>query len=109
MRKTILLYGAALAALTGILKFIEYRFFVRDLSLEVYLGVVAFLFTAVGVWAGMKLTRRKIVPRQLSERRDQVLERISSGHAHHADRIAHVCDYLGDLQSGQPRKFPSLY
>jgi two-component system, NarL family, response regulator LiaR len=61
MRKTILLYGLAMAALTGILKFIEYRFFVRDFSLELYLGAVAVLFTAVGVWAGMKLTRRKVV------------------------------------------------
>src|SRR5262245_37113476 len=61
MRKTILLYGMAMAALTGILKFIEYRFFVRNLSLEMYLGMVAALFTALGVWAGMKLTRRKVV------------------------------------------------
>jgi two-component system, NarL family, response regulator LiaR len=61
MRKTILLYGVAMASLTGILKFIEYRYFVRDFSLEFYLGAVAVLFTAVGVWAGMKLTRRKVV------------------------------------------------
>jgi two-component system, NarL family, response regulator LiaR len=61
MRKTILLYGAAMAALTGILKFIEYRFFVRDYSLEFYIGAVTVLFTAVGVWAGMKLTRKKAV------------------------------------------------
>src|SRR5215468_1098093 len=61
MRKTILLYGLAMAALTGILKFIEYRFFVRDFSLEFYLGAVAVLFTAVGVWAGMKITRKKVV------------------------------------------------
>lgn len=61
MRKTIILYGVAMASLTGILKFIEYRFLVRDLSLELYLGTVAILFTAVGVWAGMKLTRRKVV------------------------------------------------
>ena len=61
MRKTIILYGVALAALTGILKFIEYRFFVRDLSLEFYLGVVAVLFAGLGVWAGQRLTRRKVV------------------------------------------------
>jgi two-component system, NarL family, response regulator LiaR len=61
MRKTILIYGVAMAALTGILKFIEYRFLVRDLSLELYLGAVAVLFTAVGVWVGMKLTRRNVV------------------------------------------------
>jgi NarL family two-component system response regulator LiaR len=61
MRKTIILYGVALAALTAILKFIEYRFFVRDLSLEFYLGVVAVLFAGLGVWAGQRLTRRKVV------------------------------------------------
>jgi DNA-binding CsgD family transcriptional regulator len=61
MRKTILLYGVAMAALTGILKFIEYRFLVRDLSLEFYIGLVAVLFTGLGVWAGQRLTRRKIV------------------------------------------------
>jgi NarL family two-component system response regulator LiaR len=61
MRKTIILYGVALAALTVILKFIEYRFFVRDLSLEFYLGVVAVLFAGLGMWAGQRLTRRKVV------------------------------------------------
>jgi DNA-binding CsgD family transcriptional regulator len=61
MRKTILLYGVAMAALTGILKFIEYRFLVRDLSLEFYIGLVAVLFTGLGVWAGLRLTRRKVV------------------------------------------------
>lgn len=61
MRKTILLYGIALAVLTGILKFIEYRFLVRELSLEAYLGVVAVLFTGLGVWAGLRLTRRKVI------------------------------------------------
>ena len=61
MRKTILIYAIALAALTGILKFIEYRFYVRDLSLEFYLGAVAILFAGLGVWAGLRLTRRRVV------------------------------------------------
>jgi len=61
MRKTILLYGIALATLTGILKFIEYRFLVRDLSLEFYLGTAAALFTGLGVWVGLRLTRKKVV------------------------------------------------
>jgi NarL family two-component system response regulator LiaR len=61
MRKTILIYGVALAALTGILKFIEYRFLVRDLSLEFYLGAVAVLFAGLGVWAGLRLTRGKVI------------------------------------------------
>ena len=61
VRKSIILYGVAMAALIGFLKFIEYRFFVRDLSLELYIGLVAVLFVAVGVWVGRRLTRVKII------------------------------------------------
>jgi DNA-binding CsgD family transcriptional regulator len=61
MRRTILIYGIALAVLVGLLKFIEYRFFVYDLSLEFYLGSVAVLFTGLGVWAGLRLTRKKVI------------------------------------------------
>lgn len=61
MRKTVLFYGIALAALTGVLKFIEYSFWVRDLPLEYYLGMVAIFFTGLGIWAGLKLTRRKVI------------------------------------------------
>ncbi len=61
MRKTILLYGIAFATLTAMLKFIEYRFFMQDFSLEFYLGLVAVLFTGLGIWAGLRLTRKKIV------------------------------------------------
>ncbi len=43
------------------LKFVEYRFFVRDLSLEFYIAVLAILFTGLGVWAGIKLTRKQTV------------------------------------------------
>ena len=59
MKRTIVLYGLILALLVLFLKFIEYRFLVRDFSLEFYLGLVALLFTAVGIWVGLKLTRRK--------------------------------------------------
>lgn len=59
MKKTILLYGLALAALTALLRLLEYHYFVRDLSLEFYLGVIALIFTAVGVWAGLRLTGKK--------------------------------------------------
>ena len=61
MRKTIILYAAALAVLVFVLKMLEYRYFVRDLSLEFYLGLVAVMFTGLGVWAGFKLTRKKPV------------------------------------------------
>lgn len=61
MFRTIIVYATALAALVFFLKIIEYRFLVRDLTLEIYLGLIAVLFTVVGVWAGLKLTRKKMV------------------------------------------------
>lgn len=61
MKRTILLYGLSLAVLIFFLKFIEYRFLVRDLSLEFYIGAVAIFFTVLGVWAGLKLTKKKTI------------------------------------------------
>ena len=61
MRRTILIYGSILALLIFALKFIEYRYLVRDLSLEFYLGLVAVLFTVLGIWAGLKITGKKTV------------------------------------------------
>ena len=58
-RTSIFLYGLMLAALIGIMKFVEYRYFIRDLSMEVYIGVVATLFTVLGIWVGLKLVNRK--------------------------------------------------
>jgi two-component system, NarL family, response regulator LiaR len=61
MKRTIILYGLSLAVLIFFLKFIEYRFLVRDLSLEFYIGAVAVFFTVLGVWAGLKLTKKKTI------------------------------------------------
>jgi two-component system, NarL family, response regulator LiaR len=58
MRKTIL-YGLILAALIFLLKVIEYKFVVRELAIEFYIGIIAVMFTVVGVWAGFKLTSPK--------------------------------------------------
>src|SRR5687768_3242335 len=60
MRKTILIYGSALAVLIAVLKLIEYRFFVRDISLELYIGIIAVLFVVVGAWAGRRLSQPKV-------------------------------------------------
>lgn len=50
-----------MAALIFLLKWLEYRYFLRDLSTEFYITVVALLFTGLGVWTGLKLTRKKVV------------------------------------------------
>lgn len=61
MKKTIVFYGLAMAALIFLLKYLEYRLFVHDLSTEFYIGIIAVMFTALGIWVGLKLTQKKIV------------------------------------------------
>lgn len=61
MRRLIIIYSLALAGLVMLLKFLEYRYLIRDLKLEFYLGVLALVFTGLGIWAGFKLTKRKTI------------------------------------------------
>jgi DNA-binding CsgD family transcriptional regulator len=61
MKRITLLYGLSLAALVFVLKYLEYKLLVRDLSIEFYVGIVAIFFTTFGVWAGLKLTRKQVV------------------------------------------------
>jgi two-component system, NarL family, response regulator LiaR len=56
----VLIYGVSLALLIVILKFLQYRYLMMDLSVEVYGGIIALLFTVAGVWAGSKLIKPKI-------------------------------------------------
>jgi NarL family two-component system response regulator LiaR len=59
MKKTILAYGLLGGVLIAALKLVEYRFLIVEHSLEIYGGVVALLFSAVGIWLGLKLTRAR--------------------------------------------------
>ena len=61
MRKVILLYGAVGGLLIAALKIVEYRFLVVEHSLEMYGGLIALLFAAVGIRLGLTLTRTKEV------------------------------------------------
>ena len=77
------------------LLFFEYRYFVRDFSLEMYLAVVAILFLGLGTWSGYKLLqgrkkensfaqnveidKEKIKDFGISEREYEVLELLARG------------------------------
>lgn len=56
-----LLYGLGGGALIVVLKLIEFRFLVVEHSIEIYGGLIALLFACVGIWLGLKLTRKKEV------------------------------------------------
>jgi hypothetical protein len=42
-------------------KIVEYRFLVLAHSIEIYGGIVALIFSALGIWLGLKLTRTREV------------------------------------------------
>ena len=58
MRKHVLRYGLLGGVLIAGLKLIEYRWLVVEHSVEIYGGLVAAVFASLGVWLGLKLTRR---------------------------------------------------
>jgi ATP/maltotriose-dependent transcriptional regulator MalT len=43
-----------------ILKWLQFRFVIIDHALEIYVGAIALIFTALGIWLAMKLARPKI-------------------------------------------------
>ena len=65
MKKTVLLYGLLAGVLIALLKLVEYRYLVIEHSLELYGGIVALVFAVVGIWLGQKLTRERVVSREV--------------------------------------------
>lgn len=57
MKRVVLVYGVLGGLLIALLKYAEYRFLVLEHSLEIYGGIVALLFAALGLWLGRRLTR----------------------------------------------------
>ena len=60
MRRT-LLYGLAGGGLLVLLKVLEYQYFVRAYPGEVYGGLVAVIFSAVGLYFGLRWSRSREV------------------------------------------------
>ncbi len=125
MRRTIIIYGIAMAALIGLLKLVEYKYLVRDIPLEFYVGLVALLFTSLGIWVGLRLTRPKVIDLSapfeidtanlqklgISKREYEVLELISCGHSNQeiADKLfvsistikSHVANLFAKLDANR--------
>jgi len=57
----VLIYGLCGGVLIVVLQLIEFRFLIVEHSIEIYGGLIAILFAAVGIWLGLKLTRKKEV------------------------------------------------
>jgi DNA-binding CsgD family transcriptional regulator len=58
--KATIVYSIALAFLLFLLKWLELRFIIFSHSFEIYIGFIALIFTALGIWLALKLSRPKI-------------------------------------------------
>ncbi|HZV68605.1 MAG TPA: LuxR C-terminal-related transcriptional regulator [Saprospiraceae bacterium] len=58
--KAILLYSISLAFLLFLLKWLELRFIIFQHSFEVYIGGIAVIFTGLGIWLALRLSKPKI-------------------------------------------------
>jgi len=57
----VLIYGVTGGVLIIVLRLIEFRFLVIEHSIEIYGALVAALFAGLGIWLGLKLTRKEEV------------------------------------------------
>lgn len=58
--KHVILYGFSLALLLFLLKWLELRFLIINHTIEVYIGAIALIFTALGIWLALKLIKPKV-------------------------------------------------
>lgn len=87
-----ILYGLALAGGAFLFEWLDYKHSMRAWSTELYVGIVAILFVALGIWIGNRLTpqprgtafeRNDAAIRSLgiSDRECEVLDLLASGAA----------------------------
>lgn len=57
--RSIVLYGLCLAILLLLMKWLELRFIIINHAFEIYAGAIAIIFTALGIWLALKLTKPK--------------------------------------------------
>ena len=58
--KATIIYSISLASLLFLLKWLELHFIIFDHSFELYIGFIAIIFTSLGIWLALKLSKPKI-------------------------------------------------
>ena len=90
---SIVIFGFLLACFAIILQFFEYKYYIGSLSTDIYISVVATFFTAIGIWIGTGLLKKKdnsleknkefnqskIKELKLNKREYEILQLISQG------------------------------
>ena len=57
----VLIYGLCGGILIALLKYIEFRFLIAQHAFEIYGGLIAVIFAGLGIWLGLKFTKKKEV------------------------------------------------
>lgn len=58
--KQIFLYGISFAILIVLVRWLEIRFIIMQHAFEIYAGAIALIFTMLGIWLALKLSRPKV-------------------------------------------------
>ncbi len=100
MKKSVLLYSLAVGVTAFLLHWLEYQYAVRVFSTEIYIVLIAVLFTVLGIWVGRRLTatvapvsfernEKAIAYLGISDREYEVLELLAGGLSNQeiADRL----------------------
>ena len=129
--KASIIYGISLAFLLFLLKWLELRFIIFDHSFEIYAGLIAMIFTALGIWLALKLSKPRIetvlvekevylnrnedrVPDadlisqfQLSKRELEILALMAQGHSNE-EIAAQICVSLSTVKTHNQNLFSKL-
>lgn len=91
MWRLIFVYSIALAALTFLLEWLDYKRAVQAWTTEFYIACIAVIFVTLGIWVGNRLTAKPrgafarndaaIASLGISARECEVLEMLAAGHA----------------------------
>ncbi len=90
MWRTVILYGVGTALALVAIEQLKFRHAASEISTDVYVGMLAFGFTALGLWVGHRLTARRpsapferniaaIKTLELTRRECEILDLLASG------------------------------
>jgi DNA-binding NarL/FixJ family response regulator len=90
MNKSILIYGFAMAGGAFLLQWLDSQYALQLFSTEIYMLLLAVVFTGMGIWIGSRLSgpqgstefeanRKAIATLRLTDREIQVLELLAEG------------------------------
>jgi len=110
-----ILYGVSLALLLLLLKWAEWHFLIINHTFEIYAGIIALMFTCLGIWLAIKLITPKvktvIVEKQVFAGSDFVLNETELSRLRLSTRELEVLQLMADGLSNQQiaeRLFVSL-